>query len=316
MAYQQVTVAAITDIPAAVATFAAAHGWTVSGQNYRYGTGVQFTLSATITGYNHELKWTATSDARVTSSAAIRSPKLKGTATVPEVSIPSSVHLFTSATPQPFLAIVVEYGFNSYRHLYLGYLDKLGVFNGGEVISAANFLQPSQGSGTKTITYRDTPVQYLFGSHQQAYNNTACGGALVDHASNAVPWRTFYGPTGGGMGNILGTEVLGGFKDDINDAYIARGRSSYAGINLLVPINLYISQGLGSAANYAPIGNPAGVRSVHMLDLDPKSSILIASDEWMCFPALSKNVESLTQSANSWPPAETSSNIGYAYRKN
>lgn len=316
MAYSQVSVSAITDIPAAVATFAAANGWTVSGQNYKYGSGVEFTLSATISGYDHELKWTATSDVRVTSAAKIRSPKLNGTASVPSVSIPSSVHLFTSSTPAPFLAIVVEYGFNSYRHLYLGYLQKHGSFTGGEVLGATHF--PASSSAPRyPITYRDDDVQYLFGARSRAFDNANQGGVLVDHASNATKWRRFYGPTGiNTITNFAGTEAVGGFKDDINDGYIARGRSTYAGINLLTPINLYAAQGSGGSVAFIPVGAPAGIRAVNMTDIDPKSSITITTDDWMCFPAISKAADSVAKSTSGWGAGETSAMVGYAYRKN
>ena len=316
MAYSQVSVSAITDIPAAVATFAAANGWTVSGQNYKYGTGVEFTLSATISGFDHELKWAATSDVRVTSAAKIRSPKLNGTVATPTVSIPSSIHLFTGTSPAPFLAIVVEYGFNSYRHLYLGYVEKQGSFTGGEVIGATAF--PASSSGPSyPMTYRDDGVQYLFGARSRAFDAANQGGVLVDHASNATKWRRFYGPTGiNTITNFAGTEGLGGFKDDINDGYIARGRSRYAGINLLVPMNLYSAQGSGSSVQFVPIGCPAGIRAVNMNDIDPKSSIMISTDEWMCFPAISKTADSVSKSASGWGAGETSAMVGYAYRKN
>lgn len=316
MAYEQVSVTSITQIPAAVAAFAAANGWTVAGQNYKYGSGVEFALSASISGFDHELKWARTSDVRVTSAAKMRSPKLNGTSASPEVSVPSSVHLFAGTTPAPFLAIVVEYGFNSYRHLYLGYVEKHGFANGGEVIGATGF--PSSASPTRyPITFRDDEVQYLFGGRTRAWDNANTGGVLVDHAANPTKWRRFYSPVGiNSITTFTGTEAIGGFKDDINDAYIARARSSAAGINLLVPIHLYAAQGAGASVQFIPLGPPAGVRAVNMTDLDPKSSIAITTDEWMVFPALSKAGDTVVKSLNGWGAGESSGMVGYAYRKN
>ena len=131
MAYQESVVSSITEIPALIATFAAANGWTVSGANYtRPGGGITFVLDATISGAAHTLSWT-----QGTESARIISPRLNGTSETPVTSIPSKVHLFAATTPQPFIAIVVEYGFNSYRHLYLGNMVKAGAYTGGEVIA-------------------------------------------------------------------------------------------------------------------------------------------------------------------------------------
>lgn len=314
MAYEQVSVTAITDIPAVVAAFAAANGWTVDGQKYRFDTGVQFTLGASITGVDHDLWWSATSDSRVTNGAKIRSPKLNGTSAVPQVSIPSSVHLFAGTDPAPYLAIVIEYGFNSYRHLYFGYLEKHGFDSGGEVVSGTTF-PASNSQFDYPMDWRQSTVQYLF-SGANHWGVEWKGGVLVDHPDNPNKWRRFNGTNGyNSIASINDTLAIGGFKDDINDAYVARGDSSAAGITLLVPIHLYAPIGNGAAALFTPIGAPAGVRMCRMNSLDPKSSIVISTDEWMVFPAISKGPGNVPKSLSGWGAAETSYMVGYAYRK-
>lgn len=315
MAYQQIFVTSIMDIPAVVATFAAQNGWTVSGQKFRHGSGVEFTLAAQINGFDHQLFWSST-DPRVTSKAYIQSPKLKGTEAVPDVSIPSSVHLFADMDPEPHLVIVVEYGFNSYRHLYLGYLEKFGFENGGEVISATGFPSSSN-RFFYGVHWRSDLVQFLFSAHGHLFGENDTGGVLVDHPNNPIKWRRFYGATGVEPNRFhSGNEAIGGFKDDINDGYLVRGRNSAAGINLLVPNNLYATIGTGLAAQFVPIGAPAGIRMVNMTDLDPKAIVPIGTDEWMVFPAICKGGEYANWSPGGWGLEETSFILGYAYRKN
>lgn len=321
MAYQQSSITAITDIPALVNTFAVANGWTVTGTSSspiltRTGGGLSFQLDAAISGNDHTLTWTETGST-ATNNARIVSPKLAGTSGTPVVSTPSKVHLFAAATPQPFLAIVVEYGSNSFRHLYLGNLVKASAFTGGEVISGANPRNTSS-AFEFPLGYRN--AQYLFGgTKSSAVGQANAGGLKAAHASNPTPWRRFYCGSWAYpyYGTFDGSEAIGGFCDDVNDGYVARGRSAFSGVQILVPINLYAAMPVTGDTLFAPLGHPAGVRMVNLTDIEPGADILIGSQTWKCFPAFTKGGASVTQgSGGGWGVAETSSVVGYAYPKN
>lgn len=305
MAYSSHSVTAITDIPALVFTFAAANGFTVAGS-----TVDGFTLTAAIASYDHTLTWSKGG----APNARIRSPKLGGTASVPTVSIPSTLHLF-GATGD-YLAIVIEYGPNLFRHLYLGYTEALGNYTGGAVVSGTAFFNSSS-AVSYPIGYRDSRHQYLFSANQSGIAAGECGGVNVVHADNPVAWRQFKGPTSSTPSTAwAGTEVLGGFRDDVNDGYIARALSSYAGVNLLVPINLYATKGTGASAQFVPLGRPAGVRAVNMDGVEPGQEILIGSTTWKVFPAFTKSEsDTVGVITGGWGAGETSGMVGYAFLK-
>ena len=309
MDYQESVVSSITEIPALVATFAAANGWTVSGANYtRPGGGLTFALAAAISGVTHTLTWSQGGE-----SARIVSPRLNGTTDTPVTSIPSKVHLFAATTPEPFIAIVVEYGFNSYRHLYLGNMVKAGAYTGGEVIAGTQV--PVSNSG---FAY---PMSYRYGHYlfQGQRNDVAPfnfrGGVNCPHASNPTSWRRFYGPASPFFNQNDSSYAIGGFVDDINDGYVARGRSPFAGVQILTPINLYASIPTTDDTVFAPLGHPAGVRMINMADMEPGGEFVIGSQNWMCFPAWAKGGTTVAKSASGWAAAETSYNVGYAYPK-
>ena len=317
MAYSQHNITAITEIPALVRTFASANGFTVAGTTslpvISVSGGIAFQLAATISGNDHDLTWTADSSPVPTSSARIRSPKLSGTAAAPNVAVPSKLHIFGGQSPRPYIALVIQYSPNLFRHLYYGYLETLGGFTGGEVIAGTSFYNSAVPTAYP-ISYRDPQCQYLFGASQTGLQLADCGGARVVHTDNATPWRRFRAPTSTPQNSWTGGEIVGGFKDDVNDGYLARGLSSYAGVNLLTPINLYATQGSGAAATFVPLGNPAGVRMVNMTGLEPGTSMTIASRTWRVFPAFTKsNAETVNIVSGGWGAGETSGMVGYAY---
>lgn len=313
MAYQQSTISSLADIPAIVAAFASGKGWTVSGNTFRRAddsSATVFTLAADIQSTDHWLRVTASGAPR----AMIRSPKLNGTAAVPQIPLPTSLHLFASATPQPYIAIVVQYDYNRYRHLYIGNVVKFGAYTGGECISGTNVYASNNGFDRYPISYRfDTG--HLFQASSRTMAAADSGGIRVQHANNPTTWRQFFGTDNyNPMGQFDTTTVLGGFGDDINDGYVARGQSPFAGVSILTPINLYASMPVTGDTVFVPVGYPAGVRLVNMEDFDPGVTITVGDSQWMVFPAISKNpVLDAPKSATGWAQFETSGMVGYAY---
>lgn len=298
---EQHAITALSEIPPLVNTFAADAGWTVTGTSAspivtRAGGDKSFQLvDATGT-----LTWTGTDG-----SARVLSPKLNGTASTPEISDPSKVYLFGDDT---FIAIVIEYAFNSYRHLYCGNLEKAGTYDGGEVISGCTPLTTAS-VGSFPLSYRD--AQYLFNGRQTINAANLSGGVNLPDG-----WRKFRTTSSAApMGNFDATGVIGGFLDDINDGYLARGRSAYAGAQILVPINLYAPMPITGDTLFAPLGHPAGVRMVNMADIDPAATFTIGSTTWQCFPAMTKTAATTVAqgTGGGWAASDTSYYIGYAY---
>lgn len=307
MAYQNHAIGTMTEIPALVATFAAANGWTVSGQTYNAGTGVTFTLSAA----SDSLTWTPSDSAAPRTFTA--SPKLNGTAGSPVIPAPTQLHLFASATPAPYLIIVIQYDYNLYRHLYLGNMVKAGSYGGGEVLDAVNTFA-SNDAFQYPLSYRNR-TRNLFNARSRIIGTPNTGGVRVVHDNNPTTWRKFFGTDNfNPMGNFDNATVLGGYGDDVNDGYLARGRSTFSGAQILVPINLYATMPVTGDTTFVPLGHPAGVRLVHMQDIDPGQAITVGGVTWRCFPATRKSTAtSVSKSAGGWASDESSYFVGYAY---
>jgi len=341
MSYELHAVSAITDIPALVGTFAQTIGFSVdlstpsqpiiwnptpnsnsiSNTLFYESDPIRWRLQASAAGLTHRLflemyDYTSNSllDTIITSGCDFFSPITDPAQTAAAVLVPSFVHLFGDLSPAPYIGIVVEYPGDIYRHMYIGNMEKIGDYEGGEVISASD----GPGTITGTTAYNSTTrMKYLFSARSSFKSAAFSGGVYADAGSNDVPWRKFLGPISTAPLSNMGNEaVIGGFNDSINDGYLARARAPFAGSNILVPINLYATEQLIGDSSFIPIGRPAGIRAVNMQDLSPKQEIIVGGFEWFVFPALSRQLsKNMTKSsASSYPVSLSSHWVGYAYR--
>lgn len=331
MAYQEYTITTIADIPSIVASFAANMGWDVAAgpvlrhPNYKgLGPGgLAFALTATISGLNHDLKWTCTTDA--TRSAACRSPIFQFAVTPNGVTqTPTKLYLIGMLAPEPYIAIVIEYGYNLYRHLYLGYMEKQGVYDGGMCVSAVNGPTLQNFGDYHWLDNRNT--QYLFKGHSDSgvtLGDAFRGGVEVIAAENPTSWRRFNDKVSAGFagesqaigqGNF---EVYGGFGDGFNEGYVAKGKNRIAGANILAPINLYISRKITNDWRARGIGRPTGVRMINIDEIDPQATFDVGGETWHSFAARAKDsrlYDARFDTGSRYRLYETSYFLGYAYR--
>ncbi len=329
MAYQQTLVTSILDIPAVVAAFAAANGWTVNNSvpnqpvfSHPSEPGaLSMRLRATISGVNnqnHRLIWESASGV-ATSSATTLSPKLAGSANNPVVPAPTSVDMFTGLNPRPYLAVVISYGVNLYRHHYFGFMNNIGGYTGGEVISGS---AGSSNFSSLNLNYLDDDAfKHLFKARHSlnVLAKSEAGGVRLVHPNNPVPWRVFFSTTNTSapFSNFLGDEIIGGQGDGYNDNYSARGHNTFAGTAILTPLNLLISRAITSDVRFRPVGNPCGVALVNMRDLQPGQEITMGLETWRVYPMISKRPETLmpsTAGQGFYRQFESSVNQGIAYK--
>ena len=237
---------------------------------------------------------------------------------------PSKVTVFGGMSPVPWIGAVLTYEYNYYRHIYIGNIEPLGGFTGGEVVSITN--------GPSTIAssdIRDPTQSRLFGAMNQgnifssdsgtyatSFNaDPYCGGAYILHSANPTPWRKFSANAqGGALVSGAGSAILGGFNDGPNDTLFARANGSYASAQVMVPINLYIPN---SSGLMVPVGAPSGVRYVDMTGLVPEQEVTIGSDTYRVYPDTSKQTYRRSVYASSGTGRQHSSGmIGYAYPEN
>ena len=339
MAYSEQITTTVTDIPGLIANFALARGWTVSGTTItRPGGGKSFEITASVGGKNNRdrLVYVRDTAAPTTNYVYTAMPWINGVYENPIVKNPTKVHLLGNDAPydpEPWIACVVECGYNLYRHIYIGNVVKAGDYTGGELISANMFNRDVRFAGASgNDSYyanqgsQDPPHRYLFSgrfNHNSMPAGAGNGGVNVVHADNATPFRRFdlvgetYIRTG-----FTGNEVFGGNADTVSGGLVLRGLSDYAGSNILVPVNLFIVNSLliGSNSKFHPIGYAAGVRMVNVSGINPGDAITIGSKVWRVFPEFSRQTETTmpfgaTNPDGFYYPYETSSMLGLAYEE-
>lgn len=246
---------------------------------------------------------------------------------------PSALHLFGEVHGDEddaggsFIAGVIEYGPNLYRHFYLGYVEKITAYGGGEIISGS-----AQGAGPLTTT----PEQWT------ALSNGACklpfsavngnspdnGGMHVNHANAHQPWYSFntgLAALGPSFSESFSTPagnsaVMGGYRDSVNSGYVVAAQSTFANAQIMVPVNLYFGRRENNQQFVFPVGAPAGVRLVNIELLEPGAEIMLGSSVWRVFPLFSKDVDPVLESAEDpatglrFAVKNTSHFIGQAYR--
>ncbi len=323
--YQQNIISALSEIPALAGDFAEDLGFDRTGvcvlRHPDYMGGGPGGLTFTLTEGSNRLTWTCGSPGN---QAYVRQPILANESFPAGYNVePTKVFFIGMLEPEPYMAIVIQFGFNFYRHLYMGFMEKFGDYEGGEVISGHNGPHVTQLS--PTLDWLSTSLLHpLFGSNQTSLNTrTDCGGVHIDHADNPNPWRNFRsaGTVTSSFNPDMfdGAEAVGGFNDGYNDMMVAYGLSNLAGASVMAPINLFASQPVSEEVRFRPIGRPAGVRLINIANLSPESTNTIADETWYSFAALSKRDETLMPnylgvSSTKYRLFETSRNLGYAYR--
>lgn len=326
MGYQEHTVTSMTEIPVLVADFAEDLGWDRSGLVLRHpdfgGLGVPggltFTLSATSIAVS-------VACAAPGNQAFVRQPILADAGNPAGYNVdPTKLMLIGMMTPEPYIAVVIQFGYNLYRHLYLGFMEKFGDYTGGEVIAGHNGPMITQNASSRSWLDNRITQPLFRGQRSDITNRVNCGGVHIEHADNTATWRYFRT-----VDVVLstfrpddmydGAEAIGGFGDSYNDMFVARGVNALAGASILSPINLFTTLPVTDDVRYIPIGRPAGVRLINIAGLDPEAVTTIGDETWRSFAALSKRTE---RSMVSWDGStsaryrsyETSYNLGYAYR--
>lgn len=336
MAYQEYTITSLADVIPIVSSFGATLGYDVVADVFRHPNyegagpgGPGFKLSSTLVGLNEELIWSCVTGEFVGDSR-IRSPILSPALGVPGVrQTPTKLFLIGMLAPEPYIAIVVQYGYNLYRHLYLGNLEKQGTFTGGAIISAQNGPARPINSSSTIYWGNNEYTEYLFsanhyGTAMPGNLRPNAGGVHVIAADNPVPWRQFKmgGTTTSTFADIWrnfdGAEALGGLRDSVNDQYVPRGKAALAGANVLVPINIVLPRLITNEVRFKPVGIATGIRMLNIQELESEDTVDIAGDTWYSFPALAKNAEIYMVaggvSSNYYRQFESSYYFGYAYR--
>lgn len=300
MSYAEVATVNTAEVLAAIFDFAEnTLGWTVNiptGDMTPTGKDTFRLTAATIgTGDKVRTQLTVTQGADDTKKAISEWPLTWNGAGFTYAN-PTRTFLFGDSIEEPWMGIVVEFGFNNYRHFYLGHTNRLGDYTNGWTIYA-NFY-PNVADGAMT-PYRNI-IRYMFQAYAVPGSNTpaakvSCGGVMVDHVDNDYPWRRFFmgiNSTNNPFDSMVGDEVMGGVNDGFIGPLQGAARAPFAGANILIPYNLFAVVGdTTEDAEAYPLGEPCGIRFVDMNGLEALQEIVIGTTTWKVFPEFSKNGE-------------------------
>ena len=278
MSYAQQTITDISEVPAAIATFAQARGWGKTG-NVITRPGVY--PGGEPAAMDIELAYLKNANGPRRHRIIVRDPAAAAVrwswTSLPElggadynsgsVLTPTKLHLFGNddpwdeetpgGVPHPWIAAVIECGYNHYRHVFIGNMVRAGNYGGGEVFCTNHFGQEVYNDTQPSEEFNGTSQKYLFEANCQAsrgngpgWNDNATGGVRVVHADNPVPWRRFQltNPrTNQTMLYLPNNCAFGGMGDGPNDGLLKRGMSEFAGAEILTPFNLFAPNGADGA---------------------------------------------------------------------
>lgn len=308
--------AAITDLNDAITeleTFATAAGWTAaSGSFTPPGGGEAVTITRIAAGPFEGLDLAMPS--QTLNTARCNNPQLNGATGVPASNPPSTIHMFAGEEEGvPFLAAAIDFSGAGWRHIYIGGVVPVDAAAPGQLV-AANWHFTSQSSSGWP---RDTRVEckWLFGAYNQVLPRANSGFAYIPFGSDdairpncTVSAASAISPPSSTMGvNTL----IGGAFDGVNDALAAYGQVHFASATLLVPIQLYVTE--GTPQRIRPIGHAAGVRMVNLTNYNPAQQVLIGPDAWRVIPEFAKANSHLVNRGTNYGANESSGVRGLAY---
>jgi len=226
-----------------------------------------------------------------------------------------------------WIAGVIEYTYNRYRHFYVGRIDRYGDYNDGIVLSVSNYRNYAT-IRDDFANFDSTKHRHLFSGYDQPYSSLKrrphCGGLLLSHADDPHTWRYFDGAEGGGYppdtdGYGTGQEVFGGPGDGPVDGWIRSGYAPTGSASLITPITLFGNYDDGAGGRfYRALGRPLGVGVVSMKNLVAEQQIQIGTENWRVFPSAHLNL-SMRKGTGSYPTywtwEEPTGLVGFAYKE-
>jgi hypothetical protein len=315
---QSASVGSPADVVTQFYTLLALAGWTVVGTAVSMPGGSTTFSLAVGSGVVHEGNdgWVLTNSLGQT--ASISQKRVVGSPVTPTLyTAPTKLWIFSDPAPadgHAWCGGVIAFGYNSYRHFYFGYVTgRIGGFTGGEIVTGSH-CPVDHDTNNQEDALGVGSVQRMFNG--ACYNGASNSGSVnVVHGANPNSIRFFGGNWEDGNNRLPSyyfnaqSRVFGGIGDDVNDGYIDRSPSMFAGGFALVPFNLYID---GPGGYFMPIGYAPGVRGILILDPSPETVLTIAGKNWQVFPLFQKSASRNAPLISGWHD-ESSWYFGLAY---
>lgn len=319
MAYQtSSTIASNAALIDAIATFAAANGWTVDRNTLTGANRVVTLHKAGVTDYIHLFN-TNTSEVRMRASVGYDSGLAPGAQ--PNVTPADCIsNNLVGAYPMVWffadgdeINIVVRRADTNgaYSHISFGRITKYGTFTGGTYIDGSYFNSTGSSSGT----WDSVNDHGLFG-HGSANN----GYMRIDADGATNKWFPIYGNSSASgdvaFSNVGPLSAANAYSAnqryptyDISRFINAADDNTFSGRSVMQVIEFYCTR-TGSPLYVSPVGYSANTRYVSLAKFVPEQEYPVADDTWVVFPVVRKAASSSTGGA-----PNASDNNGFAIRK-
>jgi len=207
---------------------------------------------------------------------------------------PSKVEMFGRAGPVPFLVAAVETQPGSFRHLYMGYLDQLAPFAGGEIISGCHEASYWSSMNPGNYAGAATPSLFEYNYSDTNYASNVSGGINIDGTFAKFRRDGLFVEGGPRRRSMLSP---------------LRAPNAFSGYSPLNPINLYYGTESETENYWIPIGSPAGVRALSMRNFFPGQVVTLPDEStWRVYPLRKKG-----PNTNTTGNPETSGEYGFAF---
>lgn len=182
------------------------------------------------------------------------------------------MYVFAGETPEPWSLITFETAPNYFVHAYLGYMDKLGSYNGGAVCDASFW---GLGLSSDDRKWDGESAHLLFGGWNDVSSSDRIGGLQIDDV--AAPSETYFFTNRSGV-----AKAGGGFGDAYSFLLSGVEHSGIDGGITFHPITLFAD--LASDGWHTPVGCVPGVRAVNLAPFQTGEVITVGGEDWQVFP--------------------------------
>lgn len=200
----------------------------------------------------------------------------------------NTYHLFSAAAPD-MIALVVEVAPGIYHHLAFGELVKFGVYGGGA------FVTGSFGSDGYIST---STSDYVFGygndrHYGLPFNDYKNGGAsfVLAEADSVTNWYAVCNswPLTGKRAKSIWEAGTITESNSLAYRWWSSAPNTLNGVTPMIPFYLFVERPGGF---FSPFGYTPHLRYLNITNYSPAEQFSIGSDQWMAFPAHSKNNKS------------------------
>lgn len=191
-----------------------------------------------------------------------------------------NVHLFSN-DPSTYLHVAIEVQAGIWKHLMVGNLIKFGTWTGGGYYGAQSWSLGNSVIDNPGSTQHSFPFDnnQSFAPERQWTVHYQDGGAANWIQCSAAPVT---------LNSVVRQAGRGSFRGGAGYLFKVYPESPFSGRIPLGPILIGRRRTEDSPATHRWIGQVPDVRQLNITNVAPAESLMIGSDEWVCFPLVAK----------------------------